>query len=241
MHGLETQRKQQSGYQELTKQAFFGTGTIWIIEHETSPKFNLGTYNKGWEIQESFLRYLAGEMSRGHCENLSYPLIAAICSSAVEPGRLIKDHRGTSSPKTVWHLPSALDHPIEILAGRHRVEASQRASKVLKERVNTLQKRIDSLQPASNSGAKKKVDGCQLIDQESIDVMEAEVEKVESLVQCIETWLVNFYDIGTHSPRLSMGTLTVIFAQRYAEGARKNSPKEGPGRAGRSPPISFTE
>lgn len=194
-------------YRSLSKEAFLGTAAIRIGGSEAlaSPELEFGVYNKGRETQESFVRYVAGEMAKGRCENMLYPLIAAVPSGAIKSACLTKDYDGAAPLREVEYEQALPTERVVILAGRQRVEASQRASRTLKERLKALQDRISTLQaPESNKKEKSHT-----VDQTSVSVANAEIAQVKNLIGRVETWPVNFYDIGkrVHACLLWVGKL----------------------------------
>ena len=200
---MEQETREKCG--TLSRTAFLGTARLGITPQNQRVTLKFGTFNPGRKTQNDLLRSMTERMKLGECNSESNHLIVAVEGSKIRPESFTLDpttQDGRRKLKTVTFSTSG-SVTLEVLAGMHRVKAARSASAALRLQLNNLQKRFGSGREDSEGEGNE--------DRPLFDAVENEMAALKDVVELVEEWPVDFYNIGetqSDPPTVSERVLT---------------------------------
>jgi len=193
-NAVRVEQEASKEFRGLCQHAFLGRAKLKITL--TRNKLMMRTYNPGRQVEQELVRYMVGMMSSGDCRSDSNPLTIAVDGGLIDQRTLTKE----AGELTEVRFLGTGSVTLELLAGMHRVLAAREASKALRGRLEKLEKQLGD-EADGEAGDEEYVEGedrppRDRQQEERTAAVERQLEGLKGMIESVETWPIQFYDIG---------------------------------------------
>lgn len=197
----------------LCVDAFLGTGLVSVVHRRSDnpddPEVNLtlGDYNPSRGIQHDLVKAMSTMMCRNLCFSASHPLIVAVDDSALDAATLSDDYNPARSARdTLRRTTFNGDARVVVLNGRQRVHAARQSFRMINDKVKRQKAHIDNLEEQANGFGGRVMTAAERRLRTSLDQAKEDLRHLEEMLEKIEFWPVQFYDIGLMEPLSKLST-----------------------------------
>lgn len=171
---------------------YLGVASLNVVNPEDY-SLVVGHFNKGREESKETVKKISLMLRVGRCENKSQPLIIAIAAGNIKAESLSKTYDTRTHEPTPATAKISTGACLYVLAGAHRIRATQLASEHLYSDIEGYEAIIKEAEEIDedynpNSNAED--------NQSTATIQRAAIESSKGLIKVIEKWPVYFYDLG---------------------------------------------